>query len=227
MSGETAMALDDYPTQLLGWGTGFLPDMLQAIGQLAVVTAEIEQTLHQIYWRHAGLNQDSGPIVTDNLNPKRLSEDILKFARLDPAKANIVADLELLLSEFGALNTTRNQCLHWIWVKVVTEKPQGAPAFGILNYTPPPTYQVKRPVYKTKGIGSKPYSPEDIQALCNRCSWVARRLHGHAIDESELRRRRQEADGFGTVISPNGTPVRSLAELFWPAPWLDKPLPQE
>ena len=84
------------------------PICCKRFGQLAVITAEIEQTLHQIYWKHAGLDQDSGPIVTDNLNPKRLSEDILKFARLDPAKANIVADLELLLSEFEALNTTRN-----------------------------------------------------------------------------------------------------------------------
>jgi hypothetical protein len=226
MSGDSAVALDDYPTQLLGWSTGFMPNLLQAIGQLAVVTAEIEQTLHQIYWKHAGLDQDSGPIVTDNLNPKRLSEDIRKFARLDPAKANIVADLELLLSEFEILNTTRNQCLHWIWEKVEGEKPpEGTLPFSMVNYMPVPSYQVKRPAYKTKGIGSKAYSPEDIQALCNQCSWVARRLHGHAIEESELRRLRNEADGTGTIIGSDGAPVRSFADIFWPAPWLDKPLP--
>jgi hypothetical protein len=152
--GDTAMALDDYPTQLLGWGTGFMPNLLEAIGHLAVITAQIEETLHQIYWKHAGLNQNSGPIVTDNLNPKRLSEDILKFARLDPTKVNIVADLELLLGEFETLNTTRNQCLHWIWEKVEAEPPQEPTALGNFNYTPLPTYQVKRPAYKTKGIGA-------------------------------------------------------------------------
>jgi hypothetical protein len=224
------MALDDYPVHLLGWKTGFIPDFLQAIGELAVVTAEIEETLHQIYWKHAGLNQDGGPIVTDNLTPKRLSEDILKFARLDPAKTNIVADLKLLLAEFEALNTARNQCLHWIWEKVETEKPpEGKPPFVFLNHGAAPSYQVKRPAYKAKGIASKPYSQADIQALCNRCHWLSRRLASHAVDESELRILRQDADtGVGTSITgPNRVPVSPLADIFWPAPWLDKPLPPE
>ena len=204
-----------------------MPNLLEAIGHLAVITAEIEETLHQIYWKHAGLNQNSGPIVTDNLNPKRLSEDILKFARLDHAKANIVADLELLLTEFETLNTTRNQCLHWIWEKVEGEElPQTALLAGMTNRHLP-TYQVKRPAYKTKGIGSKAYSTEDIQALCNQCNWLARRLYGHAIDEEELRRLRQESGWIGEIIRPDGTRVKSLADIFWPAPWLDKPLPPE
>jgi hypothetical protein len=226
------MALDDYPNHLLGWGTGFMPNLLEAIGHLAVITAQIEESLHQIYWKHACLNQNSGPIVTDNLNPKRLSEDILKFARLDPAKTNIVADLELLLGEFETLNTTRNQCLHWIWEKVEAEQPKEQNSFGNFQigggfHTPPPIYQVKRPAYKTKGIGSKAYSTEDIKTLCNQCTWLERRLNSHAMDEGELRRLRQEMDGTGGIIRLDGSPIRSLADLFWPAPWLDKPLPPE
>jgi hypothetical protein len=222
MNGDTAMALDDYPTQLLGWDTGFMPDLLQALGQLAVVTAGIEEALHQIYWKHGGLNKHSGPIVTDNLNPKRLSEDILKFARLDPAKANVVADLEVLLAEFEALNTKRNQCLHWIWEKVEAEQPDGTPIFGILNYKPPASYRVKRPAYKKKGAESQPYSAEDIKTLCEKCSWVARRLHAHALDEGELRRLRRD----GAMSMDGETPFSTMADIFWPAPWLDKPLPQ-
>jgi hypothetical protein len=227
MSGDTAVALGDYPVQIIGWKTGFIPNLLEAIGQLAVVTADIEQTLHQIYWKHAGLNQDTGPIVTDILNPKRLSEDILKFARLDPAKANIVADLELVLEEFESLNITRNQCLHWIWERVEVETPK-IPSLGIFTVPPSYSYRVKRPAYKQKGIDVKAYTVEEVEVLCNACSWVSRRLHSHAMEESELRRLRQELDGTTTILSLDANaPTRTLSDTFWPAPWLDKPLPPE
>src|SRR5260370_42211857 len=92
------MTLSDRPLFVTRWETGVSPEFLQAIGTLAVVSAEIEQQLHLIYWKHAGFNEQSGPIATDNLHPKRLSEDILKFVAIDASKANILADLKTLIS---------------------------------------------------------------------------------------------------------------------------------
>jgi hypothetical protein len=87
---------------------------------------------------------------------------------------------------------------------------------------------VKRPAYKQKGIDVKAYTVEEVEVLCNACSWVSRRLHSHAMEESELRRLRQELDGTTTILSLDANaPTRTLSDTFWPAPWLDKPLPPE
>jgi hypothetical protein len=98
------VTLLDRPPFIVRWNTGLKPEMLQALGNLAVVSAQAEELLHKIYWRHAGLNVQSGPIVTDNLNPKRLEEDITKFVGLDKTKKNILDDLTILFAEFRAVN---------------------------------------------------------------------------------------------------------------------------
>lgn len=118
------MTLLDRPPMVVRWETGFDPELLRALGKLTVITAEIEQQFHLLYWKHAALTDQHGPIVTDNLTPKRLSEDILKFTGMDPAKAHIHTDLKILLKEFEALNTERNRCLHWIWSIVGVAAPE-------------------------------------------------------------------------------------------------------
>ena len=192
--------------------------MLQALGKLAVISAQSEEILHELYWKYANLNDKSGPVVTDNLNPKRLSEDILKFAALDKSKAHILADLTILFSEFQTLNTKRNHCLHWIWEAKFGDKP------GILNMPEnPEPYQVKRPIYRQSGILAQEFTAKDITEICNDFGWLLRRLESHKFTESTLRAMRISMDGFGGIIEADGSIRPSgLADLFYPAPWLDK-----
>ena len=170
--------------------------------------------LHQIYWHHAGLDERSGPIVTDNLNPKRLEEDIVKLVSLDRAKANILADLKALFSEFRDLNTKRNQCLHWSWE--VSEK-EGLGGIVPVSGT---SYRLRRPIYKNSGVPTQNlFTVEDVKTFCNSFSWLQFRLRSHTFSDQELTRRRNE---MSTELPINGI---SVADLSWPAPWLDQPIP--
>ena len=94
------MSLPDRPTVVTRWETGLPPALLGAIGKLSVVSAEIEKVLHEIYWKHAGISKIVGPIVTDNLNPKRLGEGIIKFAKIEKSDTKILDDLKKLLKQF-------------------------------------------------------------------------------------------------------------------------------
>jgi hypothetical protein len=209
------VALSDYPSFSIIWETGLNEEMLRALGNLAVVSALAEELLHQIYWQHAGLNERSGPIVTDNLNPKRLEEDIVKLVSLDNAKVNILADLKVLFLEFEALNTKRNHCLHWIWEVSAREG-----SIALEPHKPIP-YRLKRPVYRQKGEASQDFTVEDVKAYCKDFSGLQYRLRSHTFSAEELRQKRSEVDSAPPLMGV------SLSDLFWPAPWLDKPLPPE
>lgn len=217
------MTLADRPTQGISWSTALQPDMLQSLGNLAVISAQIEEVLHKIYWKHASLTEQNGPVVTDNLNPKRLTEDILKFVALDGAKAHILADLQILVAEFNTLNTKRNRCLHWIWEAKYAEK-----LVGILYQTDEPqAYQVKRPIYRQSGIHSEDFTAADMAEICNDFGWLLRRLDSHTFEEGALRAMRESTDRFGTTVNSDGSVnLSGLADLFYPAPWLDKQLQQ-
>ena len=220
------MPLRDHPVKgVIGWSTGLPPEMLQAIGHLAVVTAQAEELLHQIYWKHAGLNEKSGPIVTDNINPKRLMEDILKFARLKPEQAELCADLQTLFQEFENINTKRNHCLHWVW-EVIESKPleMGVGRLGALRvgHGETPTYRVKRPAYRQTGVKSEPFTLSQIQQLCIDTSWLIQRFLAHTLTEEQLRKERRRLE---TELIPSefrDSILMTYADLFWPAPWLDK-----
>lgn len=206
------MALSDYPPLAIDWVTDLLPEMLQLLGQLAVMSAGAEELLHQIYWNHAGLDEKTGPIVTENLNPKRLEEDIIKFVSLDKTKANNLADLKILFAEFEGLSTKRNQCLHWIW-DADHEDP-----FAVVNGTPY-AYRLKRPLYRQRGELIQKFSTEDVRSYCKQFGWLQQRLRSHTHSDEDLRKRRAEHQSSGPI---SGIPQ---ADLYWPAPWLDKPLP--
>jgi hypothetical protein len=211
------MALSDYPPFAVDWNTDVGEGMLRALGKLAIVSAYTEELLHQVYWHHAGLNEQTGPIVTDNLSPKRLEEDIVKLVSLDRAKANILADLKILFAEFRVLNTKRNQCLHWNWE--VSEKDR------IADITPEPdkpAYRLRRPIYKYSGVSIQDlFTVEDVKSFCKDFSWLQFRFRSHTFSDEELRRRRSELNDAPPISG------MTVADLFWPAPWLDKPLPPE
>ncbi len=220
------MTLPDKPPHVIHWGTKLEPDMLQAIGHLAVITSGIEELLHQIYWKHAGLNERSGPIITHNHNPKLLSEDIIKFVQLMPAKAHILADLKVLFAEFETINTKRNHCLHWIWDTGEEEREESSGI--VLSAGPVPKvlpYRVKRPIYRRPSeVHSESFSVEDIKALCDDSGWLASRLLSHTFEEKVLKAIRHETDQIGALHGGPGATL-SFGDLFYPAPWLDKPVP--
>lgn len=224
------MPLRDRPFgTLIGWNTGLPPQMLQAIGHLAVVTAEAEELLHQIYWRHSGLDDKSGPIVTDNINPKRLMEDTLKFVSLKPSETKLYEDLETIFKEFENINTKRNHCIHWVW-ETIESKPfeMGVGMAGIshIGYGGLPTYQVKRPVYRQSGVKTEPFTIGEIQQLCSDTGWLIQRFRSHTLTEQELRDKRREYEDL-PALEPTISGISSVADLFWPAPWLDKFSPPE
>lgn len=223
------MALPDLPPYIARWDTGLEPELLQAIGTLAVVSAKAEETLHKIYWKYTGLDERSGPIVTDNLNPKRLEEDIKKLVGLDASKANVLADLKILFTEFEILNTKRNHCIHWIWE---ISEPLGDEKRSVVvvtrNEPEPPNplrqIKVKRPAYRQSGILSQEFRTEDVEEMCREFSWLHTRLKSHSVTEDELRQKRREIE---TSAAAKAAPGASYSDLFWPAPWLDKPLPPD
>lgn len=209
------MALSDYPPVVINWNTGLPPEMLRALGTLAVLSAGVEEMLHQIYWHHAGLDERIGPIVTDNLNPKKLEEDIKKLVQLDHSKANILADLKILFAEFRTLNTKRNHCLHWIWDNSTNDTP-----FSFV-LDQPIAYRLKRPLYRQSGELAQDFTVADVRNYCNQFAWLSQRLRSHTFSDEALRKKRDE---LINSLPINGV---SQADLFWPAPWLDKPLPPE
>ena len=205
------MTLPDRPN--VRWGMHLQPDMLQALGALAVVSAETEELLHKIYWKYANLTEENGPIVTDKLNPKRLSEDIIKLVALDKSKTFIGADLKLLLDEFETLNTKRNHCLHWIWEAVAEDNLDAS------GKTLP--YEIKRPIYRQSGIRSENFITKDIEEFCRDFSWLRKRLESHTFSLETLRAIRENTRSFGRIKNSDGSTL-DLADLFYPAPWLDK-----
>ncbi|HEY1721765.1 MAG TPA: hypothetical protein VGG27_11000 [Magnetospirillaceae bacterium] len=205
------MALPDKPS-IIKWDVGLPDQLLQAIGQLSVSTAQLEETLHLIFWRFAGLTHQTGPIVTDNLNPKRLSEDIQHLAKKTNQPKAVCEDLEILFAEFNVLNQTRNQCVHWNWVALDVDG-KSVP-HELAN-----KYQVNRPRYDRKAKPPKAFTIEEVRTLCDDIAWLQRRLEAHAMTPDELRKTRGEIDADAPPLT------RMFADLFFPAPWLDIPDP--
>jgi hypothetical protein len=208
------VTLPDYPPYISGYSSGLPHDLLQALGHLSVVSARLEQLLHKIYWKHAGLNEETGPIATDNLTPKRLFEDIVKFAKLDPSGEHVVADLKLLSNEFGEINTKRNRALHWIWA-IQPINPSDPPTTEEPLATPP--FKLLKPKYKQTGEESFEHTAKDVVSLCNDCSWLETRLTAHSMPVDEVRTSRAKLGLDGYV------PGYPRVDAILPAPWLDKP----
>jgi hypothetical protein len=56
------------------------PGVLQEIGRVAVEAALLEQKIHMVYWRYAGVGEAMGQVITETARPSRLFEGILKLA---------------------------------------------------------------------------------------------------------------------------------------------------
>jgi hypothetical protein len=165
------VTLPDRPKDVLKWQAHLDPEWLQELGRIAMFAAWVEETLHEIYWRHAELTVETGRIITGDLRPNRLSADILKLMKLRPDEKARLADIKILISEYKNLAEQRNQCIHWIWSRVAS----GA------AWTMPP-------IYKTK-IEPTKYTLEKLRQLEDDLAWLRIRLSAH-VDTKSLRDRR-------------------------------------
>jgi len=120
--GNNNVTLVDRPIDVVPWEASELsPKLLQAIGQLAVASAEFEDTCHYVYWKYARLNAISGPIITESLSPNRLSEDIIKLARQIERNKRRTEDIRNIFTLYKKVAQERNSCIHWLWFLMIGE----------------------------------------------------------------------------------------------------------
>jgi hypothetical protein len=67
------------------------PDMLQAIGRIAVHAAIFENQLHAVHWAYSGLKVPAGQIITGEMKPKRVFEDIIKLVKANCVDPGVFA----------------------------------------------------------------------------------------------------------------------------------------
>ena len=135
---------------------------------MAVVSASIEDILHIIYWKMAGLSDAVGAVITGDARPNRLTEDIIKIARGAKVDAKIIEDLSDIFTAYRDLATKRNQCIHWTW-----NAPKGK------------RIVVEPPTYKT---GAQPvtFTLKEMRTLADDLVWIETRLDVHAMSPAEL-----------------------------------------
>jgi hypothetical protein len=89
------VTLPDRPKDVIRWKAHLSPEWLQEFGRIAMFSAWVEETLHEIHWRYANLFVDAGVIITGDLSPNRLTEDIIKLIKLNPRQWRRLSDMQL------------------------------------------------------------------------------------------------------------------------------------
>ncbi len=209
------MTLIDRPSIPCGWEPGLPDQVLKLLGKIAIIAASIEDLLHKIYWKYCGVDEKYGPIITDNLSPKRMSEDIIKIVKKDPSKKRIFDDLNIIMKELEALNEKRNRIIHWNWPVAGSRLPKDILVTDQAPMVPSP-YKITRPAYKQKGSDFEIFDETKLNQLCDDFWWLKCRLQAHSINENELRELRKRYSSKGGI---EGVP---FADVVLPAPWLDK-----
>jgi hypothetical protein len=166
--------------------------MLQGIGSVAVHAAIAEQMIHVAYWRYAGVSNGVGRLITENMRPKRLLQDLVKIARESKTTPGRAADMAAISTAYGNLAQQRNEIIHWIWESDEDSK----------------LYRVVPPGYMTKPTDqSKPYTDAQIVGLAEGFKILGRRLRAHAMTDAQISTYRAlSADHLQILV---------------PAPWLD------
>jgi hypothetical protein len=170
---DDIVSLSGRPPHFIPWEEStHSPEILQAIGQLAIASAEFEDTCHYIYWKYARLNWATGPVITASLSPNRLTEDIIKLARQTERNKRRLEDLGHIFSAYKNVAQERNSCIHWLW----------APMIGSNGY-------VVRPIHKGPGPG-KPFTAAQICELAYDMAWLEIRLHIHLLTHKSIKAKR-------------------------------------
>jgi hypothetical protein len=167
------VSLINRPIRFDPWEESILsPDFLQAIGRLAVASAEFEDTLHYIYWRYARLNAATGPVITEHISPWRLSDDIIRLAVHAERNKRRVEDLRDILSSYKRVALERNSCIHWLWALMGSE-----------------TAWAVRPAYKGPGEG-KIVSVAQLNDLAADMAWLQVRLRTHLYTDKWIKQKK-------------------------------------
>lgn len=179
------MTLPDYPKDTLEWAPRLPDEWLRELGRIAIYAGAVEENLHLIFWKYAGIHSDRGSIITGDQRPNRLADDIIKLMSLKATKRRM-ADMRLLLTEYKGLAKHRNECVHWTWGSVQPGKD---------------TVTVMRPAYK--GAGDNPeYSLDDLRSLANDFAWLWMRLGMHLATDKNLRAIRAQDAMLSRIIAP-------------------------
>ncbi len=148
--------------------------ILAEIGRLAIVSASIDDILHAIYWKFARLTDAVGAVITGDIRPGRLVDDIIKVAKAAKVDPKIVDDLKDIFADHKNLAILRNQCIHWTW-----NRPTGRKIV------------VEPPTHKT-GHTPITLTLTQIKKLADDLVWIETRLDAHAMTDEELAQRKKE-----------------------------------
>lgn len=167
-------------------------DVLKAIGKIAVNCASIEDILHSIHWRYLEIPFDVGPILTADLKPSRLMDDIIKIAVEFGEDEDRVQDLKALFADYRELSEQRNKCMHWLWAQPVKKSRR---------------HRLYPPNYK-RGKLDVHFDIKELNRLADDLVWVEARMRTHALTDDEFEQERKLSGRYKHGLVP--------------APWLDK-----
>jgi hypothetical protein len=143
--------------------------MLQ-IGRIAIVSASIEDLLHQLYWRLAGLSDPVGPVITGDARANRLTEDIVRIAKAAKVDHCVIDDLKDVFSAYGLLAIERNKFVHWIWSWNTRTRE---------DRIDPPGY---KPTHQGRYV-----TTSEVAAVADDLVWIEHRLQAHLMTKEELK----------------------------------------
>jgi hypothetical protein len=155
------------------------------IGRISIVSASIEDLLHSLYWRFAGLTDSVGPVITGDARANRLTEDIVRIAKAAKTDQTIIDDLKDLFSEYALLAVERNKFVHWIWSWNTKTRQDRIDPPGYK-----PTHQGR---YVTTG---------EVAAVADDLVWIEHRLQAHMMSKDELKASLAQHGPSGALDAP-------------------------
>jgi len=155
------------------------------IGRIAIVSAAIEDLLHVLYWKFAGLTDPIGAVVTGDARATRLSEDVIRIAKAGGVDAAIIDDLKDIFSDFIVLVQERNKFLHWIW------------SWNTETYED----RIDPPGYKP-GHQGKYVTRGGIAKIADGLVWIEHRLAAHYMTKKELSASKRKYGLAGALEAP-------------------------
>ncbi|WP_214471764.1 hypothetical protein [Mesorhizobium sp. dw_380] len=159
-------------------------DVLKAIGYIAVVAAGIEDCLHAMHWKYANLSEKCGQIVTGEMRPSRLTQDIIKLAQASNVHRIIVEDLKDIFHDLRELTASRNQLIHWIWDKSGND-----------------SHVLYAPLYKPERTERK-FTTAELDSLAQDLAWVEIRIETHLLPEGDLKKKREKLGHERDLYAP-------------------------
>lgn len=139
------------------------------IGRISIVSASIEDLMHSLYWKFAGISEEVGAIVTGDARATRLADDVVRVAKAAQVESAIVRDLQDIFSEFIQLAKTRNQFIHWIW------------SWNTDTHED----RIDPPGYKPKREG-RYVTFDDVSKVADDLVWIEHRILAHFLTPKQL-----------------------------------------